>query len=145
MRNHKLNTYGTFCNLFNKSLIVLYTFYKLSFSKDTFFKLRRMMLLLICVISFVYPFIDFPVWTDQGNHSVGKTLAVVYAKILSEISIYASVVFSGAENTCWVVETYLWIIYGIGIALLMLLRQWLRLTIVTMIRKKWQKWDTGEC
>lgn len=104
----------------NVALIVLYTFYKLSFSKDTFFRLRRMMLLLICATSFVYPFIDFPVWADWGNHPVGETLAVVYAKILPEVSVHAFSTFSGAENIRWTVDTYLWMIYGIGIALLIL-------------------------
>ena len=42
----------------NVALIVLYAFYKLSFSKDTFFRLRRIMLLLICVTSLIYPLID---------------------------------------------------------------------------------------
>ena len=43
----------------NVALIVLYAFYKFSFSKDTFFRLRRGMLLLICATSLIYPFIDF--------------------------------------------------------------------------------------
>ena len=49
----------------NIALIVLYAFYKLSFSKDTFFRLRRIMLLLICVTSLIYPLIDFSGWTDE--------------------------------------------------------------------------------
>ena len=46
----------------NVALIVLYAFYKFSFSKDTFFRLRRGMLLLICATSLIYPFIDFSEW-----------------------------------------------------------------------------------
>lgn len=49
----------------NIALIVLYAFYKLSFSKDTFFRLRRIMLLLICVTSLIYPLIDFSGWDGR--------------------------------------------------------------------------------
>ena len=66
----------------NIALIVLYAFYKLSFSKDTFFRLRRIMLLLICVTSLIYPLIDFSGWTD-----------VKYLSVLTEsihFSIYGS-------------------------------------------------------
>lgn len=115
-----MESYAIYLIKVNIALIVLYTFYKLSFSKDTFFRLRRMMLLLICVTSFVYPSIDFPFGTDWGNHPVGEVLTVVYAKILPEVPVYTFVTFSGTENVSWTVEIYLWIIYGTGIVLLML-------------------------
>ena len=64
----------------NIALIVLYAFYKLSFSKDTFFRLRRIMLLLICVTSLIYPLIDFSGWTDE--YAIGETFTTVYNKLL---------------------------------------------------------------
>ena len=64
----------------NVALIVLYAFYKLSFSKDTFFRLRRIMLLLICVTSLIYPLINFSGWTDE--YAIGETITTVYNKLL---------------------------------------------------------------
>ena len=73
----------------NIALIVLYAFYKLSFSKDTFFRLRRIMLLLICVTSLIYPLIDFSGWTDE--YAIGETFTTV------TINCY---------RKCWLLQLY---------------------------------------
>ena len=69
----------------NVALIVLYAFYKFSFSKDTFFRLRRGMLLLICATSLIYPFIDFSEWAGWNEHALGETITTVYNKLLPEV------------------------------------------------------------
>jgi len=95
----------------NIALIVLYAFYKLSFSKDTFFRLRRIMLLLICVTSLIYPLIDFSGWTDE--YAIGETFTTVYNKLLPEVLVTTAlpVATTEVEVTTWQAGTWLWIIY----------------------------------
>ena len=104
----------------NVALIVLYAFYKLSFSKDTFFRLRRIMLLLICVTSLIYPLIDFSGWTDE--YAIGETFTTVYNKLLPEVLVTTAlpVATTEVEVTTWQAGTWLWIIYGLGIGMLLL-------------------------
>ena len=104
----------------NIALIVLYAFYKLSFSKDTFFRLRRIMLLLICVTSLIYPLIDFSGWTDE--YAIGETITTVYNKLLPEVLVTTAVpvATTEVEGTTWQAGTWLWIIYGLGIGMLLL-------------------------
>lgn len=104
----------------NVALIVLYTFYRLSFSKDTFFKLRRVMLLLICITSFTYPFFDFSIWMSWSNNSLGQTLSTVYTKMLPEILVVASDISPNNEVKSWNIDIFLGIIYGLGAAVLVL-------------------------
>lgn len=97
----------------NVALIVLYAFYKLSFSKDTFFRLRRIMLLLICVTSLIYPLIDFSGWTDE--YAIGETITTVYNKLLPEVLVTTAVPVAttevGRDNLAgrYLVMDYLWI------------------------------------
>ena len=69
----------------NFALVVLYTFYKLMFTKDTFFGLRRFMLILIYITSFVYPLFSIPGWMTM-NHT-GQVINDFYEKVLPEIEI----------------------------------------------------------
>ena len=104
----------------NIALIVLYAFYKLSFSKDTFFRLRRIMLLLICVTSLIYPLIDFSGWTDE--YAIGETFTTVYNKLLPEVLVTTAlpVATTEVEVTTWQTGIWVWIIYGLGIGMLLL-------------------------
>lgn len=104
----------------NVALVVLYTFYKFFLSKDTFFGLKRTMLLLIYIISFVYPFIDFSGLMGLEKHLIGQAVAGVYNKILPEVSVVVSQASLSLEDKKWTVGMWLWIIYGMGIALLLL-------------------------
>ncbi len=72
-------------------MIVLYAFYKLSFSKDTFFRLRRIMLLadMWPMTSLIYPLIDFSGWTDE--YAIGETFTTVYNKLLPEVLVTTAV------------------------------------------------------
>ena len=56
----------------NIALVVLYFFYKLLFSKDTFFGLRRLMLILIYIIAFTYPLFDLSAWMIADNNVTGS-------------------------------------------------------------------------
>lgn len=81
----------------NIALAILYLFYKLSFTKDTFFGLRRLMLLLIYITAFSYPLINFDGWMSNPENPVG--LATVYYKIMPEIIINTSHVPETADYT----------------------------------------------
>lgn len=106
----------------NVALIVLYAFYKFSFSKDTFFRLRRGMLLLICATSLIYPFIDFSEWAGWNEHALGETITTVYNKLLPEVLVTATLPAASTEvgTANWQTGIWLWIIYGLGFAMLLL-------------------------
>ena len=76
----------------NVALAVLYLFYKLLFSKDTFFGLRRLMLILIYITAFTYPLLNFSSWiiTDSGSVT-GQIVSTLYKKVLPEITIFGNV------------------------------------------------------
>ena len=88
--------------------------------EDTFFRLRRIMLLLICVTSLIYPLIDFSGWTDE--YAIGETFTTVYNKLLPEVLVTTAlpVATTEVEVTTWQAGTWLWIIYGLGIGMLLL-------------------------
>ena len=70
----------------NIALVVLYFFYKLLFNKDTFFGLRRLMLILIYIIAFTYPLLDLSAWMIADNNVTG-VVNTLYQKVLPEITI----------------------------------------------------------
>lgn len=115
-----MESYAVYLIKVNVALIVLYAFYKFTLSKDTFFKLKRTILLLLCITSFVYPLVDFSNWMNEGEHPIGQAIATVYYKILPETLITASGTFSNIEGVSWMVGTWLWIIYGVGVGVLLL-------------------------
>lgn len=98
----------------NIALAILYLFYKLLFTKDTFFGLRRLMLLLIYITAFSYPLINFDGWLSNPEAPAG--LATVYYKILPEITIHTSHVSATTDYT------WLWkcgiLIYLLGVIFL---------------------------
>ena len=71
----------------NVALMVLYAFYKCLFNTDTFFRLRRGMLLLICLAAFVYPFCEWTLNTDEA--SVAQAVTMLYNRLLPEVTIVA--------------------------------------------------------
>ena len=75
----------------NVALAVLYLFYKLLFSKDTFFGLRRLMLILIYITAFTYPLFKFSsrIITDSGSVT-GQVINTLYKKVLPEITVFGN-------------------------------------------------------
>ena len=51
----------------NLALGMLYLFYKAAFTNDTFFGLRRAMLLLMCAAAVTYPLLDLGAWMNDTN------------------------------------------------------------------------------
>lgn len=98
----------------NIALAILYLFYKLSFTKDTFFGLRRLMLILIYVTAFAYPLINFDGWMASPESPGG--LITVYYKIMPEIAIYTSDTPKATDYT-WVWNCGI-VIYLLGVIFL---------------------------
>lgn len=73
----------------NVALAILYFFYKLSFTKDTFFGLRRLMLILIYITAFIYPLFDFSTWMTLDNNMAGQAVNILHEKVLPEIIIFS--------------------------------------------------------
>ena len=46
----------------NLALAILYICYRLLFRNDTFFRLRRAVLLSVYLIAFLYPLLDISIW-----------------------------------------------------------------------------------
>lgn len=89
----------------NVALAVLYGFYKLSFSKDTFFGLRRLILILIYITSFAYPLLSIDGWIVSGETPAGQAMAVLYQMILPEVIVIPHPVAG---------SSFSWIGIGIG-------------------------------
>ncbi|NDV59745.1 TonB family protein [Bacteroides sp. 519] len=97
----------------NIAFVVLYLLYKLLFGKDTFLRLKRYVLLLICIVSVLYPFIEFELAYDQNNATI-TALSSLYDGLLPEVTI------STEETDAPIFNWYhaLGILYIIGIVLL---------------------------
>lgn len=102
----------------NIGLAVLYCFYKLLFSKDTFFDLRRLMLILIYITAFTYPLFNLSGWLKMTDDSVaGKLVSTLYAKVLPEITISGNNV--GETTAHPYIGTILIGIYAAGVLILL--------------------------
>lgn len=102
----------------NIALAVLYCFYKLLFSKDTFFGLRRLMLILIYITAFTYPLFNLSGWMTMTNNSVaGKLVSTLFGKVLPEITISANNVGETAAHPH--IGTILAGIYAVGVLILL--------------------------
>ena len=69
----------------NLAIMVFYLFYWICYRRDTFFTLRRYLLLTVCFISFVYPLFDISHWFRQNE--VFNEVAVTYMQYLPEFTI----------------------------------------------------------
>ena len=100
----------------NIALAVLYMFYRLFFTKDTFFGLRRVVLILIYFVSFIYPLINLEGWMTKSGDNGG--LVTIYSKILPEITIVSSAADKVTDYSwIWTVGTAL---YFTGVVIFLL-------------------------
>lgn len=79
----------------NVAFIFLYAFYRLFFYKDTFFKLRRAILLGFFGLSLFYPFLNIQDWVKEQEPMVG--VIQMYSAILPESTFVPAVV----PDTTW--------------------------------------------
>lgn len=102
----------------NVALAVLYVFYRLAFSKDTFFGLRRLILILIYITSFAYPFFSFDAWTVVSPQSpTVQVVSTFYQMILPEITVTGAA--TGHTAVPWV-KVGMILLYTLGAGLLLM-------------------------
>ncbi|MDR1556641.1 MAG: M56 family metallopeptidase [Tannerellaceae bacterium] len=69
----------------NIALALFYAFYRLFFHKDTFFQLRRLLLLLCFGLAFVYPLPNIQEWVKEQEPISG--LILMYSTLLPEVEV----------------------------------------------------------
>jgi TonB family protein len=72
----------------NAAIAVFYLVYRLCYRRDTFFSLRRYLLLGMFCIPVIYPFLDFSQWFMR--HATLTEAAVTYMHYLPELNIVSS-------------------------------------------------------
>lgn len=97
----------------NGALLVFYLCYRLSFTRDTFLKIRRCFLWGVFLISFVYPLISLEAWLERQPE---LPVAVVnYAELFSVVA------FVPSEEVSWFTwQNILLFVWGGGVGLLAL-------------------------
>ena len=69
----------------NVALVLFYALYRLLFNKDTFFKLRRTILLVFYGVSALYPLMNIQDWI-RGQKPIAE-MVQVYATMLPEVTV----------------------------------------------------------
>ena len=80
----------TFIYLFkvNMAIAIFYLVYRAFYRKDTFFSIRRYLLLSMLILSALYPFVDFSFW--MAGSKTMTDIAMSYRNMLPEIIVYSS-------------------------------------------------------
>lgn len=120
----------------NLAFALFYLVYKAAFTRDTFLGMRRVTLLSMYVIAFVYPFVDVSDWLQ--NSARGANVQAVYSMLLPEVQVFAN----GTASEV-VVTTPVWLyllntLYIIGVAVL-LFRTVLELCKIAGSLRRYQK------
>ena len=71
----------------NLALVFFYAFYRLLASKDTFFGIRRMLLLLFWIVAFFYPLAENWTWVQHSTPAVVNNVIQVYSSVLPEVLV----------------------------------------------------------
>jgi TonB family protein len=103
----------------NIGIIVLYFTYKLLFSKDTFFKLRRSILLIFLAVALLYPLINIQGWMSQQTDI--KKVVLIYTTIVpgsiiaphTAVTDWHAILLSGIKYLYWIVAGALLIRFSI--------------------------------
>lgn len=83
----------------NIALAIFYILYKLAFTKDTFLNLKRYLLLFICIISLVYPFIEIS--TIKENSDTINLFPNIYDAFLPELTVEGETTANSAKTIGW--------------------------------------------
>lgn len=104
----------------NLALAILYICYRLLFRNDTFFRLRRAVLLSVYLIAFLYPLLDISIWLST-RESVTE-IVNYYSTILPLKTVVAADETPLSTEADWltIAESYMLLIYLAGITLLFL-------------------------
>lgn len=104
----------------NLALAILYICYRLLFRNDTFFRLRRAVLLSVYLIAFLYPLLDISIWLST-RESVTE-IVNYYSTILPLKTVVTADETPLSTEADWltIAESYMLLIYLTGITLLFL-------------------------
>lgn len=104
----------------NLALAILYICYRLLFRNDTFFRLRRAVLLSVYLIAFLYPLLDISIWLST-RESVTE-IVNYYSTIFPLKTVVAADDTPLSTEADWltIAESYMLLIYLAGITLLFL-------------------------
>lgn len=109
----------------NVAFVLFYGFYRLFFYKDTFFKLRRFILLAFFGLAMVYPLFEFQDWIREQEPMT--EMVVLYSSVMPEMTITPDV---PAGPDYMLIGTYLYL----GIAGCFLLRFLIQLFSILRLR-----------
>ena len=114
----------------NIALILLFSFYKLMFTGDTFFSWRRATLIGMYLVAMLVPVMDFSVWlsNSEGMTSIANEYATVVLPAVSTSS-------QGGEVLLW--ELIVLIVYSV-VACVLLLRFLCQLVSIILLRNNSQ-------
>jgi len=114
----------------NIALILLFSFYKLMFTGDTFFSWRRATLIGMYLVAMLVPVMDFSVWlsNSEGMTSIANEYATVVLPAVSTSS-------QGGEVLLW--ELLVLIVYSV-VACVLLLRFLCQLVSIILLRNNSQ-------
>lgn len=114
----------------NIALILLFSFYKLMFTGDTFFSWRRATLIGMYLVAMLVPVMDFSVWlsNSEGMTSIANEYATVVLPAVSTSS-------QGDEVLLW--ELIVLIVYSV-VACVLLLRFLCQLVSIILLRNNSQ-------
>ena len=109
----------------NIALILLFSFYKLMFTGDTFFSWRRATLIGMYLVAMLVPVMDFSVWlsNSEGMTSIANEYATVVLPTVSTSS-------KGGEVLLW--ELVVLIVYGVVTCVLLLRFLWQLFSIILL-------------
>lgn len=109
----------------NIALILLFSFYKLMFTGDTFFTWRRATLIGMYLVAMLVPVMDFSVWlsNSEGMTSIANEYATVVLPAVSTSS-------QGGEVLLW--ELVVLIVYGVVTCVLLLRFLWQLVSIILL-------------
>ena len=119
----------------NVALVIFYAFYRLFFYKDTFFKLRRAILLSFFGLALSYPLFVIPEWLRQ--HDIMEQMVNVYTVMLPEVTNQDAVTTLAssffADKWIWSVAKYIYllVVLFLSVRLIVRLCSLLRLAYVT--------------
>ena len=114
----------------NIALILLFSFYKLMFTGDTFFSWRRATLIGMYLVAMLVPVMDFSVWlsNSEGMTSIANEYATVVLPAVSTSS-------QGGEALLW--ELIVLIVYSV-VACVLLLRFLCQLVSIILLKNNSQ-------
>lgn len=104
----------------NVALVLFYAFYRLLFTRDTFFRVRRMLLNLFWILAFAYPFLDNVAWMVSEPYPVLEAAVQNYVAWLPEVIVQSG---KGQSLSTW---TFGAMLYG-GVVGLLFLRLMIQL------------------